>query len=58
MSKSLLASMRHLTLLPLVSSNAIPDVLIINGPGTCFALCIAALVNRVRYKGTHGQTAY
>lgn len=45
---SLAASVWHLTIAPLVSKRVAPDVLLLNGPGTCFVLCIATYVNRVR----------
>ncbi|KAI0743914.1 oligosaccharide biosynthesis protein Alg14 like-domain-containing protein [Daedaleopsis nitida] len=43
---SLAASVWHLTIAPLVSKRVAPDVLLLNGPGTCFVLCIATYVNR------------
>ncbi|THH20396.1 hypothetical protein EW146_g944 [Bondarzewia mesenterica] len=47
---SLLVSIYHVTLAPLFSGSLSPppisEVLILNGPGTCFVLCIAAYLNR------------
>jgi len=45
--RSFAACMRHLTLAPLLSKSAFPDILIVNGPGTCVVLCLAAYINRV-----------
>jgi beta-1,4-N-acetylglucosaminyltransferase len=42
----------HVTMEPLLSpggSRPFSDILILNGPGTCFVLCAAVYVNRVRY---------
>ena len=36
-----------LPLLPLGNSKAFADVLIVNGPGTCFVLCLAVYINKV-----------
>ncbi|TBU33912.1 glycosyltransferase family 1 protein [Dichomitus squalens] len=43
---SLAASIWHLTASPLFSGPPAPDVLLLNGPGTCFVLCIAAYLSR------------
>ncbi|KZT11025.1 glycosyltransferase family 1 protein [Laetiporus sulphureus 93-53] len=44
--RSLVACLRHITLTPLASGKQFSEVLILNGPGTCFVLCIAAYLNR------------
>ena len=44
---SLAASIWHITIAPVLGRPA-ADVLLLNGPGTCFVLCIAAYINRVR----------
>ncbi|TDL24321.1 glycosyltransferase family 1 protein [Rickenella mellea] len=44
---SLLAALYHVTYLPLRTSRKFADVLVLNGPGTCLVLCIAAYVNRI-----------
>jgi beta-1,4-N-acetylglucosaminyltransferase len=40
----------HVTIQPKLSEDSRPfaDVLILNGPGTCFVLCAAVYVNKVR----------
>jgi len=45
-SLSLIACIYHLSFLPLVKNQKISDILILNGPGTCFVLCIAAYLNK------------
>ncbi|KAA1473902.1 glycosyltransferase family 1 protein [Dentipellis sp. KUC8613] len=49
--RSLLVSIYHITLVPLlpVSSTrpAVPEALLLNGPGTCFVLCLAVYLNRL-----------
>ena len=47
---SLILCIYHLTLLPWLKfhSTTFADVLILNGPGTCFVLCVAVYINRVR----------
>lgn len=45
---SLLVTAYHLSYLSLLSGRAFSEVLLLNGPGTCFVLCIAVYVNRVR----------
>ena len=45
---SLAASIWHVTLAPILSGSQVYDVLLLNGPGTCFVLCMAAYTNRVR----------
>ncbi|KII92585.1 glycosyltransferase family 1 protein [Plicaturopsis crispa FD-325 SS-3] len=48
---SLLSCLYHVTFAPLMSPQSwrspFVDVLILNGPGTCFVLCAAVFVNRV-----------
>ncbi|KAI0630265.1 oligosaccharide biosynthesis protein Alg14 like-domain-containing protein [Trametes polyzona] len=44
---SLAAAVWHFTITPWVTGTPIPDVLLLNGPGTCFVLCIAAYLNRI-----------
>ncbi|KAG7099754.1 hypothetical protein E1B28_001567 [Marasmius oreades] len=44
---SLLKCLYHVTLLPVLTSNPFADVLIVNGPGTCFILCLAVVVNKL-----------
>ncbi|KAF8973219.1 UDP-N-acetylglucosamine transferase subunit ALG14 [Flammula alnicola] len=50
---SLLACTYHVTLRPLCSSKKLKfaDVLILNGPGTCFMLCMAVYINK--FLGLH-----
>ncbi|KAI0779712.1 oligosaccharide biosynthesis protein Alg14-like protein [Fomes fomentarius] len=43
---SLAASMWHITITPVFSGPPVPEVLLLNGPGTCFVLCIATHLNR------------
>ncbi|KIM40081.1 glycosyltransferase family 1 protein [Hebeloma cylindrosporum] len=45
---SLMVCSYHLTLLPLFSHGhrTFADILILNGPGTCFILCIAVYINK------------
>ncbi|KAF7361839.1 UDP-N-acetylglucosamine transferase subunit ALG14 [Mycena venus] len=43
---SLLLCIYHLTVAPFRQSSSFADVLILNGPGTCFVLCIAVYVNK------------
>lgn len=49
---SLLSCVYHITVahlsLPFRNRPPFADVLILNGPGTCFTLCIAVYVNKVR----------
>ena len=45
--RSLLAALYHVTLAPWLSGESAFDVLLLNGPGTCVVLCLAAYVNRV-----------
>ncbi|KAI0675214.1 oligosaccharide biosynthesis protein Alg14-like protein, partial [Trametes maxima] len=44
---SLAASIWHITIAPLFFGPPTAEVLLLNGPGTCFVLCIAAYLNRV-----------
>ncbi|EIW63405.1 oligosaccharide biosynthesis protein Alg14 like protein, partial [Trametes versicolor FP-101664 SS1] len=44
---SLAAAVWHLTIAPSVHGTPISEVLLLNGPGTCFVLCIAAYLNRI-----------
>ncbi|KAI9060280.1 glycosyltransferase family 1 protein [Trametes sanguinea] len=44
---SLCAAIWHITIAPLLSRTSVPEVLLLNGPGTCFVLCIAAYLNRI-----------
>ncbi|KAI0288531.1 oligosaccharide biosynthesis protein Alg14 like-domain-containing protein [Russula brevipes] len=44
--RSLLAAVYHVTFAPRLSGGATFDVLLLNGPGTCFVLCAATYVNR------------
>ena len=43
---SLLVSFYHVTVAPFFAA-PISEVLLLNGPGTCFVLCIATYLNRV-----------
>ncbi|KAI0329724.1 oligosaccharide biosynthesis protein Alg14 like protein, partial [Cubamyces sp. BRFM 1775] len=43
---SLAASIWHITIAPILGRPA-AEVLLLNGPGTCFVLCIAAYINRI-----------
>lgn len=45
--RSLAVCIKHLTVAPLLSKTTSPDILIVNGPGTCVVLCLAAYMNRV-----------
>ncbi|PCH43653.1 glycosyltransferase family 1 protein [Wolfiporia cocos MD-104 SS10] len=45
--RSLLACMYHVYLRPLITRIAFADILILNGPGTCLMLCLAAYLNRL-----------
>lgn len=45
--RSLLAAVYRVTLAPRLSRDSTFDVLLLNGPGTCVVLCLAAYVNRV-----------
>jgi hypothetical protein len=47
--RSLLAAVYHVTIEPRLSRDAAFDALLINGPGTCVVLCLAAYVNRVEF---------
>ncbi|KAF8176034.1 glycosyltransferase family 1 protein [Pholiota molesta] len=49
--KSLLTCLQYITLRPLFSPQKPADVLILNGPGTSFILCIAVYVNK--FLGLH-----
>ncbi|KAH9858815.1 oligosaccharide biosynthesis protein Alg14 like-domain-containing protein [Lenzites betulinus] len=44
---SLAAAIWHLTIAPLVYGTPSAEVLLLNGPGTCFVLCIATYLNRI-----------
>ncbi|KAH9961596.1 oligosaccharide biosynthesis protein Alg14-like protein [Russula dissimulans] len=44
--RSLLAAVYHVTLGPRLSGETTFDVLLVNGPGTCVVLCLAAYINR------------
>ncbi|KAI0819985.1 oligosaccharide biosynthesis protein Alg14 like-domain-containing protein, partial [Trametes gibbosa] len=44
---SLAAAVWHLTIAPLVCGGPSAEVLLLNGPGTCFVLCIATYLNRM-----------
>jgi len=48
-ARSLAFCLYHFTVLPLLrmQRTAFADVLILNGPGTCFVLCLAVFVNKV-----------
>jgi len=43
---SLIACIYHLSLLPLAKNQKWADILILNGPGTCFVLCITVYLNK------------
>jgi beta-1,4-N-acetylglucosaminyltransferase len=45
--RSLLAAVYRVTFAPRLSGESAFDVLLLNGPGTCVVLCLAAYVNRV-----------
>lgn len=45
--RSLLAAAYHVTLAPRLSRESAFEVLLLNGPGTCVVLCLAAYINRV-----------
>ena len=45
---SLLACLYHVTVTPMAKRTSFADVLVLNGPGTCFVLCLAVFINRVR----------
>ncbi|KAI0036955.1 glycosyltransferase family 1 protein [Vararia minispora EC-137] len=44
---SLLRCVHLLTIAPLFGGPPVPDVLLLNGPGTCVVLCLAVLFNRL-----------
>lgn len=44
--RSLLAAVYHVTFAPQLSGESAFDVLLLNGPGTCVVLCLAAYINR------------
>lgn len=44
---SLLMAIWRLTFAPRLLNTNPPEVLVLNGPGTCFSLCVAAYLNRV-----------
>lgn len=47
---SLLSCIYHVTVLPLLTnkrSTSFAEVLLLNGPGTCFTLCLAVYLNRL-----------
>ncbi|VDB95282.1 unnamed protein product [Peniophora sp. CBMAI 1063] len=47
-SKTLLGSLLYMTVPALRRRfQDVPEVLLLNGPGTCFVLCVAALINRM-----------
>ncbi|KAH9972420.1 oligosaccharide biosynthesis protein Alg14-like protein [Lactifluus volemus] len=47
MIRSLLSALYHVTLAPRLPGHSSSfDVLLLNGPGTCFVLCVAVYVNR------------
>ncbi|RPD53546.1 glycosyltransferase family 1 protein [Lentinus tigrinus ALCF2SS1-6] len=43
---SLIAAVWHFTVGPLMARPPVPEVLLLNGPGTCFVLCVAAYMNK------------
>jgi len=43
---SLIACIYHLSFLPLAKNHRWADILILNGPGTCFVLCITVYLNK------------
>lgn len=47
-AQSFLACLYHVTVTPLAKRTSFADVLVLNGPGTCFVLCLAVFMNRVR----------
>lgn len=44
---SLLACLYHVTLCPIWTRAPLAEVLLLNGPGTCFVLCVATYFNRL-----------
>ncbi|KAI0374127.1 oligosaccharide biosynthesis protein Alg14 like protein, partial [Pilatotrama ljubarskyi] len=44
---SLAAAVWHFTLAPILRRASVPEVLLLNGPGTCLVLCMAVYVNRI-----------
>jgi len=46
-AQSFLAAVYYITLKPVYSASRCPEVLILNGPGTCFVLCAAVYLNRL-----------
>ncbi|KAL6305061.1 glycosyltransferase family 1 protein [Sparassis latifolia] len=44
--RSLAVCVYHTTFAPLLPNAISPEVLIVNGPGTCFVLCLATYVNK------------
>ena len=45
--RSFRACVYYMTVAPFTSKNPVADVLILNGPGTCCTLALAAYVNKV-----------
>lgn len=45
---SLIVSLYHIALAPVLSGKPFADVLILNGPGTCCMLCLAVYFNKAR----------
>ncbi|KIY73109.1 glycosyltransferase family 1 protein [Cylindrobasidium torrendii FP15055 ss-10] len=44
--RSLFACIKLMTMSPLLGASTVPDVLILNGPGTCLILCLAVYVSK------------
>ncbi|KAF8893804.1 glycosyltransferase family 1 protein [Infundibulicybe gibba] len=44
---SLAACIFHIVINPIFRAEAFSDILLLNGPGTCFVLCIAVYVNKL-----------
>ncbi|KZT72074.1 glycosyltransferase family 1 protein, partial [Daedalea quercina L-15889] len=46
-TRCLVACIYHVNLIPMVMHTSFADVLLLNGPGTCFVLCLAVYLNRI-----------
>ncbi|KAI0733193.1 glycosyltransferase family 1 protein [Fomitopsis betulina] len=46
-AQSLLTCLYHVTMVPIATRTPFADVLVLNGPGTCFVLCLAVAINRI-----------
>jgi beta-1,4-N-acetylglucosaminyltransferase len=52
--KSLVHALYYFTYLPFMRVDTFVDVLLLNGPGTCFILCVASYVSKVKLLNSTG----